>query len=94
MKRNRPMLQRMAAKADIAADLIPGVPLVELAGDRRVLVENHCGVTEYGIHKICVSVSYGCLWVEGEQLKLSHMSRENLVICGKIHNISLVRKEA
>ena len=94
MKRNRTMFQRLAVEADVAADLIPGVPLVELAGDRRVLVENHRGVTEYGIHKICVLVSYGCLWIEGEHLKLSHMSRENLVICGRIQSISLVRKEA
>lgn len=33
--------QRLARDADIHGQPLPGVPIVELAGDRRVLIENH-----------------------------------------------------
>ena len=41
-------IDRMADAADLPDEPIPGQPLVEIAGERRVLIERHSGVTEYG----------------------------------------------
>lgn len=68
---------------------LPGVPLVELAGDGRVLIENHRGVLEYGLEHIRVKVSFGSLVVSGQNLHLRHMTQSRLVICGKVQGISL-----
>ena len=77
--------------ADLLEETLPRQPLVELLGDRRVLIENHCGVTEYGAERICVRVSYGHVGVTGCGLHLGHMSRQRLVIMGTIHAIEVQR---
>ena len=41
------MLRLMAEAADAPQELLPGVPLIEITGAGRVLIENHGGVTEY-----------------------------------------------
>ena len=70
-----------------------GQPIIEIAGEQRVLVENHCGVKEYGHQKILIKVSYGCICVTGTQLELARMSKEQLVISGNIQCGQLLRKE-
>lgn len=72
--------------------VLPGVPVVELAGDRRVLIENHKGVVEYGKERICVKVQYGLLCICGIDMELAKMSKEQLVIAGKIESVSIQRK--
>ena len=69
-------------------------PIIELAGNRRVLIENHLGVKEYGHEKIIVQVSFGGVCVTGCCLELVRMTKEQLVICGEIHGVQLLWKEA
>lgn len=68
------------------------IPLVELAGCGRVLVENHTGVLVYSPGEITVRVSYGCLQISGENMMLAEMHREQLVITGTIHGVKLHRR--
>lgn len=86
-------IQKLADSADLAAEPLPGVPVVELAGEHRVLVERHGGVTEYSREKICVKVSYGQVCVCGSGLELTCMTREQLVISGCIGCIQLHRRK-
>ena len=65
------------------------VPLVELAGQNRVLIENHLGVLAYSLEEIQIKVSYGCISVTGSDLRLMQMHKEQLVICGKIDSLHL-----
>lgn len=94
MKQRRSILQAITEGADLPAEPLPGMPLVELAGDRRVLIENHHGVTEYGREKIQVQVRYGQLCICGAGLELARMTKEQLVICGRIDSVSLVRRRS
>ncbi len=71
---------------------VPGMPLVELAGQNRVLIENHRGVCCYGREQIRIRVSYGEIAVDGYGLELARMSREAVVITGRIDCISLHRE--
>ena len=91
MKQRRNLLERMITAADLDVELNPRQPLIELVGDRRVLIENHLSVTQYGREEICVKVSYGCVGVKGTCLELAKLSREQLVITGCIHGIFLHR---
>ena len=52
-------MQRLADGVDLAEEVLPGVPIVELAGSNRVLIERHDGMTEYSRERIYVKVSYG-----------------------------------
>lgn len=85
------LMERIVNMADLPEEPIPGQPLVEIAGDRRVLIEHHCGVTEYGRELISVRVKFGCIVVSGTGLELARMTKDQLVIMGNIHCVRLER---
>lgn len=92
MKRGEIWIERLAEGLDLPGETVPGQPLIELAGDRRLLVEHHRGITQYSREGICVKVSYGHVHVRGCQLELSRMTAQQLVITGQIDGVTLVRR--
>ena len=78
--------------ADAYAPPLPGLPIVEIVGDRRVLVENHNGVIDYSDSIICVRVKFGRLLIIGERLSLSYMSKSQLIITGYINSVAIERR--
>ena len=92
MGKGRMILQRLADGADLSAEPLPGQPIVEIAGDRRVLIENHFGVKEYSREKIGVKVKYGLVCVCGCNLELVRMTKEQLLISGRIDAVTLIRR--
>lgn len=68
------------------------LPLVELAGDKRVLIENHRGITEYSRETISICVVYGQIVVIGSGMRICYMSKDQLVIQGVIDEIRIVRR--
>lgn len=92
MVKRRGWIERLADSTDLQGEAFPGQPLVELYGDRRVLIEHHGGVTEYGREKIQVKVRYGYLCVCGGGLELACMTAEQLVITGRIDSVSIIRR--
>ena len=92
MKKERHWLERLADQADLPGENMGVQPIVEILGDRRVLIEQHQGVIQYGSEKICVKVRYGLVAVEGCCLELLRMSRQQLIIRGRIDGISLCRR--
>lgn len=71
-------------------DGMRGIPLVELLGQNRVLIENHLGVMAYSTEEICVRVKYGMLCVCGFDLQLTRMTKQQLLIAGCIQQIRLM----
>lgn len=92
MGRSHQILSRLADRAELGEEPLPGQPIVEIAGDRRVLIENHCGVKEYGRERIGVKVKYGLVNICGSGLELQHMTKQQLVVSGRIDAISLCRR--
>lgn len=92
MPRSNRALGRIAKTSWIPQDAFPGVPVVEIAGMGRVLIEGHQGVTEYGQNRIQISMRYGSLVVLGCDLSLAHMSKERLVITGTVDQVCLCRR--
>lgn len=93
MKQYGTALERISGIIRDNTAALPGQPVVELVGDRRVLIENHIGVTEYGTERICVKVKYGQLSVCGYGLELVRMTKAQLVITGNIGSITIDRRE-
>lgn len=85
-------IERLAETADLQGEAFPAQPLVEIYGDRRVLIEHHCGVTEYGRERIQAKVRYGQLCICGENLELARMTAEQLVITGRINAVNIIRR--
>jgi sporulation protein YqfC len=91
VKQRGKILERVVLGADLPGESLPGQPLVEIVGECRVLIENHHGVTVYGCNEICVKVRYGQLCICGAGLELSRMTKQQLVITGRIDGVSLQR---
>lgn len=85
-------MEQLADRADLSDEPMPGQPLIEVAGDRRLLIERHGGVTEYSSQKICVKVRYGLVCVSGCGLELTCMTRERLIITGRVDCVQLQRR--
>ena len=71
---------------------ISKLPLIEIAGDKRVLIENHIGILAYSCEEIQIKVCYGKVTVTGNNLRFMQMNGEQLVIKGCIENVQLVRR--
>ena len=87
------IFEKLTMAADLPDEAIPLMPLVELAGDRRVLIEHHMGVIAYGTEEICVKMRYGTLSVYGCMLELSRMTKGQLIVSGKIDRVVLNRRD-
>ena len=75
MGKGRNFLEQLALSSEIGTEAISGQPMVEISGDRRVLIENHFGVKAYNRESIVVNVKYGCICVCGCGLELMRMTR-------------------
>ena len=84
-------IERIVTAADLQDESVLGMPLVEIAGERRVLIEHHCGVTQYGRCRICVRVKYGIITIVGESLELTRMTGSQIIITGRIDGVQLER---
>lgn len=93
MTKGKHWTQRLTDAADLPAEPLPGLTIIELAEDRRVLIERHQGVTEYCRDRIKVKVRFGSVCVCGCGLELSRMSRDQLVISGRIDSVQLCRRK-
>lgn len=91
MERADKVIRRISSSSILPQDAFPGIPVVEIAGMGRVLIEGHKGVTEYGPQRIQVTMNYGSLLVIGCDLSLAHMSKERLVIVGSVNQVCLYR---
>ena len=88
MKRQFRLMERVGKMEEPIFSL----PLIELWGDGRVLIERHGGVIDYGTEKITVRVNYGSVSVEGVELTLCKLCAQQLVITGTIASISIHRE--
>lgn len=75
----------------VIADTVAAKPLIEIYNYTRVLIENHCGILCYAREKVQIRMRHGSLCVCGENLELKRISREQLVVTGAIHGVSLQR---
>ena len=85
-------LHRLGAGMDLPGETMPGMTVAELAGDHCVLVEGHRGVRGYSPVCVIIKVSYGELTVRGCGLELRQMSKEMLVVRGRIDSVELGRR--
>lgn len=85
----RKSMEKLLLGADLPGEIVPGQPLLELAGNTRALIEGHSGVLEYGSERIRVRVKFGNLCISGRELELVRMSGDQLVILGQIEAVVL-----
>ena len=93
MKSRGQWIRQSADRVDLQGEILPGQSIVEILGDSRVLIEGHRGVREYSREEICVSLRLGKVCIRGNNLELTCMTRQQLVITGKIDGVILDRED-
>lgn len=94
MERNRResgVLSTVAELFDLPADVIAGLPRLEMVGSRQLYLEHHAGILSYSEEQIDVNTSGGVLRVKGGDLTLLAMTAEELRIGGRIASVEWVR---
>ena len=87
--RREGLLEKTAQALDLPADILAGLPRVELVGDREVRMENHRGILSYGDDEIHVSAGGFVIKIVGEELKLRAMTGLELLVTGRIRGVEL-----
>ena len=75
---------------DLPADVVAGLPRLEMVGSRQLYLEHHTGLLAYTEEQIDANTSSGVLRVRGERLTLMAMTAGELRIGGKIASIEWV----
>ena len=84
---------RILGSTELSEESIIKRPIIEIAGYKRILIENHCGVAAYSTERIIVKMGYGHVHFCGCHLTIMQMSREQLVICGTLNCVSIQRRD-
>jgi sporulation protein YqfC len=89
MKYGAKQRQGLVGAQILNGDLRPGVPIIEICGTERVLIENHGGVAGYSCTEINVKTAVGNILISGENLCLTRMNKASLIVRGKICAVTL-----
>ena len=89
MKKVVKLLEQVSDKLELPADVIAGVPRIELIGAEQCSVEPHKGLLEYTAEQIVVATSLGDVAVLGENLQIKKMNLQRITICGRVSGIVL-----
>ena len=89
MERNRRdkeggVLSTVAELFDLPADVVAGLPRLELIGSRQLYLEHHTGILAYSQEQVDANTSAGVLRVRGSELTLLAMTADELRIGGHI----------
>lgn len=84
MERKESLLERAAQALELPGEMVAGLPLIQLLGDRELRMEYHKGILAYGREEIHISGGKVVVRVRGEGLELKSMSPEELLITGNI----------
>ena len=90
MKRENRVLGRVAELFDLPADLVAGLPHVELIGSEQFYMEHHRGILSYSEEEIAVSADGMIVRILGSKLELLSMNGDALRIRGRIDRVEWV----
>ena len=94
MERNRRergrVLDSVAELFDLPADVVAGLPRLEMVGSRQLYLEHHTGILAYSDTQIDANTAAGVLRVTGEHLTLLAMTAGELRIGGRIDAVAWV----
>ena len=89
MERNRKgrdggVLDAVAELFDLPADVVAGLPRLEMVGSRQLYLEHHTGILAYSQDLVDANTSAGVLRIRGANLTLLAMTAGELRIGGRI----------
>jgi len=89
--RDESVLAAVAELFDLPADVVAGLPHLEMVGSRQLFLEHHEGILSYSETCIDINTANGVLRVRGGGLTLTAMTEEELRIGGIIEAVEWVK---
>ena len=89
-RKGRDVLNAVAELFDLPADVVAGLPRLDMAGNRQLYLEHHTGLLSYSTEQIDANTTAGVLRVRGTNLTLLAMTAEELRIGGRIDAVEWV----
>lgn len=77
----------IAERLELPEDALLGAAKLTVTAGRRVLIENHKGILEYGDARIVIGTMKRKICISGSDLRLVAMSRSELLISGKLQTV-------
>ena len=90
MKSRHDYFRQTAMNLELPGESMPGVPIVEIFGNGRVLIEQHKGIVGYCCNDIKIQTKCGIYSVQGNKLEIARMTKHQIVIIGKIKSVFLM----
>ncbi|MCI2057364.1 MAG: sporulation protein [Oscillibacter sp.] len=85
------LLSPVAELFDLPADIVAGLPHLEMIGSRQLYVEHHQGILAYSGEVIDINTARGVLRIRGIGLDLLAMTGEELRIGGDLASVEWVK---
>lgn len=82
------IFERAADIFDLPGEIVAGMSRITITGCRRVFIENHRGILEYGREEIDVNGGRVIIKIKGKELELRSMSDSELLVTGLLTDIS------
>jgi len=80
-------LQKTGDVFGLEAELTAGFPRVTVSGCRRVFIENHRGLLEYGTDTVLVSGRRAKIRIKGSGLELKEMTDCEMTVTGLVESV-------
>ncbi len=84
-------LTEAAELFDLPADMVAGLPHIEVMGNKQFYMENHRGILSYSGEEITINAEGMMIRVMGKDLELMSMTGTALRIKGHIDHVEWVR---
>jgi len=76
--------RRITTTFELPRDIMLDLPCINMTGDEELVLSNHKGITEYIKEQVRIKTAIGIVKISGMSLVIKEISRENIVITGKI----------
>ncbi|MCI8310019.1 MAG: sporulation protein YqfC [Clostridia bacterium] len=73
---------------EMPREIVSEVPKITVTGFDEVIIENFKGILEYEEFFVRISTYIGNVSINGFNMKLTQMNEEDILVKGKIENIS------
>ena len=77
---------------DLPVEIPLDMPKISLIGNIELRIDNHKGIRQYEEGQIIVNCRQGVIVIEGKELMLKSISREDLCIGGEINSVRFADK--
>ena len=89
MNKARKFLAGTADLLELPADVLAGIPKMELTGFREFSIEPHKGLLEYEKNEIIIDTQIGRICLSGENLTIRLMNSSRITIGGWLSSVTL-----